>query len=172
MKIEFEFKNKELIAIIGVEDDGKRSEIGHIFTPSGSAETTTNAIQICGFDEAFDLWGCGVYGDSITKQMKKDIQLCWFGPYKLMSYKDQRSVVIGTKEHKLPNVANKLADVGRTLTEAISVDRCGGVLDGVVCGKCFNYPCSCEIKTNYENPYTVKREQDLPLEKVKYKKKK
>lgn len=44
-------------------------EIGHIFTPSGSSNDTKNAIQVCGFTEAFDLWGCGVFPGY------KDIQL-------------------------------------------------------------------------------------------------
>lgn len=172
MKIEFEFKNKEHIVILGVEDNGKRSEIGRIFTPSGSAETTLNAIQVCGFDEAFNLWGCGMYGDAETKQMKKDIQLCWFKSYKLMSQEERRNIVIGTKEHPCSLNSQRLADVGRTWKEEIKVDRVGGVIDGKVCGKCFNHPCSCEIKTRYENPYTVKRKQDLQLnlKKVKYKK--
>ena len=43
--------------------------IGHIFAPSGSCENITNAIQICGFTEAFDLWGCGIF------KGYKDIQL-------------------------------------------------------------------------------------------------
>jgi len=67
MKIEFEFKNKEKIDIIGIH--GKvRKLIGHIFTPSGSGEDTLNAIQVCGFEEAFDLWGCGVFGEDITEK--------------------------------------------------------------------------------------------------------
>ena len=35
--------------------------IGHIFTPGGSGDDQMNAIQICGFTEAFDLWGCGIF---------------------------------------------------------------------------------------------------------------
>ena len=44
-------------------------EVGRIFTPSGSGEDTENAIQVCGFTEAFDLWGCGIF------KGYKDIQL-------------------------------------------------------------------------------------------------
>ncbi len=43
--------------------------IGHIFTPGSSGDDIKNAIQICGFTEAFDLWGCGVFNGF------KDIQL-------------------------------------------------------------------------------------------------
>lgn len=44
-------------------------EIGKIFTPSGSGGTSINCIQVCGFSEAFDLWGCGIFKGF------KDIQL-------------------------------------------------------------------------------------------------
>lgn len=56
--------------------------VGRIFSPSGSSYEITNAIQICGFEEAFDLWGCGLYGEinGNVKRMKKDIQLI-FTPY-------------------------------------------------------------------------------------------
>jgi len=50
-----------------IKKDGKI--IGHIFTPSGSGNNNKNSIQICGFTEAFDYWGCGVFDGY------KDIQL-------------------------------------------------------------------------------------------------
>lgn len=43
--------------------------IGHIFSPSGSGNNYENGIQVCGFSEAFDYWGCGIF------KGKKDIQL-------------------------------------------------------------------------------------------------
>lgn len=43
--------------------------IGHIHTPAGTGENITNGIQICGFTEAFDFWGCGIF------RGYKDIQL-------------------------------------------------------------------------------------------------
>ena len=52
-------------------EDGK--EIGHIFSPSGSGHTDINYIQICGFSESYDLWGCGIYKGF------KDIQLLFDG---------------------------------------------------------------------------------------------
>ena len=51
--------------------DDKGAEVGHIFTPSGSGRHNVNCIQVCGFTEAFDLWGCGIY------KGKKDIQLLY-----------------------------------------------------------------------------------------------
>jgi hypothetical protein len=49
----------------------KDKELGRIFTPGGSGDNKMNCIQICGFSEAFDLWGCGHYRGF------KDIQLLY-----------------------------------------------------------------------------------------------
>ncbi len=166
MKIEFELKDKERILIIGIGEDGERKQIGHIFTPSSSAENNLNAIQICGFDEAFDLWGCGVFGDKKTKQMKKDIQLCWFNAYDMMKGDEINKVIIEEKVHHITEEKMKFLGLKKPVwTEVISGPRFSGVIDGKVCGKCFNYPCNCEVLINHENPFTVKREQDLYLEK-------
>lgn len=48
--------------------------MGRIFTPSGTSEDRVGAIQVCGFDDCFDFWGCGIYGDG-EGNPKKDIQL-------------------------------------------------------------------------------------------------
>ena len=61
------FKLKSENKVIVLDDEEK--EVGHIFSPAGTVENCMNAIQICGFTEAFDLWACGVY------EHKKDIQL-------------------------------------------------------------------------------------------------
>jgi hypothetical protein len=63
-EITFELEDKQHVNILM---DGKK--VGHIFSPSGSSENIKNAIQVCGFSEAFDLWGCGIF------QGFKDIQL-------------------------------------------------------------------------------------------------
>ncbi len=49
--------------------DDKNKIIGKIFAPSGSGGSCRNAIQICGFSEAFDLRGCAAF------EGFKDIQL-------------------------------------------------------------------------------------------------
>lgn len=54
---------------VRIRDHMSGKEIGHIFSPGGSGEDIENAIQVCGFTEAFDLWGCGIYHGY------KDIQL-------------------------------------------------------------------------------------------------
>jgi hypothetical protein len=66
-KITKDIWGKDIAQKIIIRKDG--NIVGHIFSPSGSSNDTTNAIQICGFTEAFDLWGCGIFKGF------KDIQL-------------------------------------------------------------------------------------------------
>jgi hypothetical protein len=49
--------------------------VGRITTPGSSLEQ--NTIQICGFEDAYDLWGCGPYSEQIEDKHihKKDIEL-------------------------------------------------------------------------------------------------
>lgn len=155
IKIEFEQKSKKEILIFGIDIAGSRKEIGRIFAPAGSGENHLNAIQICGFCHAYDYWGCGVYGDKATGQMKKDIQLMWFNNYDKMSQEEMKRVKVGEKKHKLRD--------GEVYTENIMKDRFSIAEKDGVCNKCFNYPCTCEVKIMYDNPYTVKRSQDLML---------
>ena len=168
MKIEFEQKSKEEILIIGIQGE-ERKDIGHIFTPAGSGETNLNAIQICGFDEAFDLWGCAVYGDKKSGVMKKDIQLGWHGLYDRITQEEARQIVKEVEVRKLPPDLAK--ERGRdTYEHKIMIDRFG--FNNCACSKCYNYPCTCENIDKYDNAFTVKREQDLNLEKKKEDKKK
>ncbi len=144
----FEQKDEKHIKIIGILDDGTKKEVGQIFTPSGSGECNFNAIQVCGFQEAFDLWGCAVYeypaehypnsvklsgtyvrdelNNEIVYQQAKDIQLVFNSE---------------TRNHKQSYRKDTIEN----------------------CPACFNKPCTCEVKTRYGNPYVVKREQDLFL---------
>lgn len=148
IKIEFEQINKGEILIFGIDEGGVKKEIGKIFTPSGSAENHINAIQICGFDYAFDYWGCGVYGDKTTNKMKKDIQVMWWDSYDKMNREEMEKIELD-KTNSTPTIIQKLKrfDIGKDS----------------VCNSCYNYPCSCESKIIFDNPYIVKREQDLHL---------
>lgn len=162
IKIEFELKDKENILIFGIDEKGIRKEIGQIFTPSGSGKRNSNAIQICGFNEAFDLWSCGIYGNKVTGKMKRDIQLMWNGLFDQMNDEEIRRVKVGEVTH--PLTTKQMKELGLTkpfFIENVMKDRFS--IDGDVCEKCFNYPCNCEVKTAHENPFTVKREQDLWL---------
>ena len=71
MKLKFDLKDERHINIINKEDG---RIVGRIFTPSGTGEVIENAIQVCGFSRAFELWGCGVIGDNEKKPLQ-DIQL-------------------------------------------------------------------------------------------------
>lgn len=46
--------------------------VGHIFTPSSSSNNIENAVQVCGFTEAFDLWGCGIFKGYLDIQLLFD----------------------------------------------------------------------------------------------------
>lgn len=65
-KVKDDIKNCEDNQYVAIMKGDK--QIGRIFSPSSSSENIENAIQICGFSEAFDLWGCVMDG-------YKDIQL-------------------------------------------------------------------------------------------------
>ncbi len=162
IKIEFEQKSKKEILIIGIDIKGERKEIGHIFTPSGSGERNINAIQVCGFDEAFDLWGCGVYGNKKTQEMKRDIQMIWFNNYDKMNSDERRAVIIKGEVNPISEGLAKELGVGKLKEGNIEIkkNRFDFGSDGI-CHRCFNHPCTCEVKIAYENPYTVKREQDV-----------
>ena len=79
MEIEFQMVDDKHIKIIGIDrkQDGttEKHEIGEIFTPGGSGESNMNAIQVCGFSEAFELWGCSTYAKpSSPKVVMTDVQ--------------------------------------------------------------------------------------------------
>ncbi len=71
MNLKFRLKNDQSVEVIN-EANGK--VVGRFFTPSGTGEDREGAIQVCGFDDCFELWGCGVFGDG-NGNPKKDIQL-------------------------------------------------------------------------------------------------
>jgi len=147
MKIQFELIDKETINIIGVnEDTGEIKVVGRIFTPSGTGVDCINAIQVCGFKEAFDLWGCGRFIHPKLKPNDMEYEKNEHGDKKYMYAKDIQ--LMFDDETKYDNGHN--GDWSHN------------------CTGCFNNPCTCERKDKYDNPYSVKREQDLKfLEKIK-----
>jgi len=72
MKIKFKQHSDRLVLI--TNEQGK--EIGRIFAPAGTSEDRLNSIQVCGFSELYDYWGCGVFSDG-KDNAKRDVQL-WF----------------------------------------------------------------------------------------------
>jgi len=111
-EITFELEHNKKVKIM---QNGK--EIGHVFTPGSSGSNYLNCIQLCGFTEAFDYWGCGIFKGF------KDMQFLFDPKYGRME---------GTHTHNMTK-----------------------------CCKCYMDPCQCEVKIKYENPFTVKRSQDL-----------
>ena len=67
-----EFSAEDTEVQIVNREDGRI--IGRIFTPSGTGEIHQDAIQVCGFSNAFEHWGCGTIGDNDGKPLQ-DIQL-------------------------------------------------------------------------------------------------
>jgi hypothetical protein len=147
-KIEFKQVSPTEVEIIGIGTDSQaidapevRREIGCIFTPSGTSKDCLDCIQVCGFEEAFDLWGCGRYAYPKTNF---------------------------SGEYQKDNNGKRLFDYARDIQLKFNWENHpahihDGYNPGWVknCHKCFNDPCTCENKASYENPFTVKREQDL-----------
>jgi len=120
IKPRFRYVSKFEITIFD-EDTGQK--LGRIVTPSATIIGKESAIQVCGFDYALDLWGCGVYGylDANNNYIpKKDIQLLWTAP-------------------GLPMPGEKIA--------ADSKKRKG--FDN--CSKCYSDPCKCNELRIYKN---------------------
>lgn len=139
MEIRFEQINKKYVDIIGINDEGEERIIGIIFTPSGSASDVKNAIQVCGFDEAFDFWGCGLFQklknkkERIANRLEESKKQDW------KSAKDiQLMFSFDTRNKEINDIEN-------------------------ICLACFNNPCDCENKVNDKktNPFNVKREEEL-----------
>lgn len=132
MKLSFQMIDETRIKIIATMKLGGKEEsheVGAIFTPT--ANDYTNAIQVCGFEEAFDLWSCGNYQRPRTKNH-----------------------VMDSEPHRMKDIQLKFN------FETIKKDMDN--LDNI-CLKCFNRECSCECHEKYNNPFTVKRSQDLTL---------
>ena len=146
MNIKFEFIDNKHIAIV-MENEGKEKVVGRIFSPSGSGEIYTNAIQICGFTEAFDLWGCANFQKIKLVNSVKELDLITRDKKGEPLYEQAKDIQL-----KFDWETRKTPNTYKTTEELFEN-----------CMKCFNDPCSCEVKVNFENPYTVKRAGDLTL---------
>lgn len=170
---------------------GETKQVGEIFTPGGSGECHQNAIQICGFDEAFDLWGCANYQTYKLKSNGTEYEYV-----KPESFSLPPSIIdafdTDTRE-KLIQIARKdyVAECKRVQGKKIKIqlkdiqlkfpypsesfkrEEHFDLKDNY-CWGCFNEPCTCENKGkhNYQSPYDVKRHSDLHLIEVKEEKKK
>ena len=115
--IELKFKmvdEKEIEIVASIQGLGER-KVGRIFTPSSNSRDMPNAIQICGFKEAFDLWGCGVF-KHMGKTRRRGKFISWDS---------------SAKDIQL------LFDFNTVPSDASEVIGS--------CDRCFNDPCSCPL---------------------------
>jgi len=183
MNIKFKLINEQKVEIVNVDDKGEHV-IGQIFSPSSSGNDVKNAIQVCGFVEAFDLWGCGVFGKKahetnermkIRREINQIQATLHQENYPLCT--TERRLALHKEHERVQELEEKLnsheqvKDIQLMFTEhSERHSHPRGTFDySEDCIRCFNKPCTCEVKIAYENPYTVKREQDLWLEKEKKK---
>lgn len=184
MYLEFEMEqgNKTLVKIIATHEN-ERKEVGRIFTPSGTGHDNLNAIQICGFTEAFDLWGCSEYQtfkrdpNGVEYAREKPIQ--YNIPYQLLDILDEesKSKLISSirkanmdlhKEKKEDRIRIQCKDVQLKFPFPSESFKSPNTImqSDKWCWRCFNYPCTCENKGKNSNPYDVKREEDLFIPKL------
>ena len=98
MKLKFKLKDEKHINIINGEDG---RIVGRIYTPSGTGEVIEDAIQICGFSRAFELWSCGRIGDEKGNALQ-DIQLL-FKDFKSKTQQDMNGICFGTSNLSIIN---------------------------------------------------------------------
>lgn len=167
IRIEFELKNPQEVIINGYDEDLVKREIGCIFTPAGSGEYIINAIQICGFKEAYDFWGCARYQYPITN-------------------KDQERIMMDFEEKQVPFIQAK--DIQLLFDVETLHNKAWGNVNLNECCRCYNKPCTCDNKVegDYDhneiveavkngtyqkpktpNPYNIKREDDVPILRMK-----
>jgi len=149
-KLKFSLVNDEKINIIleyeDFKTDGgfekKNKIVGQIFTPAGSGNNTINAIQVCGFSEAYDLWGCGLFGKHKFIESKKHF--------------NNRKYLY---DHNGDKIMEQVKDIQLYFDE--DTQKCS--LDDLDdCMKCFNTPCICHNKgEDVKIPFNVKRESDI-----------
>lgn len=181
MKLEFKFVDKEHIEVIATHNK-ETKKVGDIFTPSGSGEDTKNSIQVCGFNEAYDLWGCAKYETFKLKEGGVEYEFVKAKTYSLapsildVFEPDIRNKIMETIRNdnmkafervKDKKVMVNLKDIQLRFpypSESFETER--STMNGD-CYGCFNNPCTCENKGKHRNPYDVKRETDLDLEKKK-----
>lgn len=139
MELHFKMIDNKHIMIVDEKDIPR----GEIFTPAGSGEAWTNAIQVCGIDEVFDYWGCA----NFQKPSYDEKRMC--------NKVDERGNTIW--EHA--------KDIELRFSKEIM--PCNETQRSTAwkhCHKCFNDPCTCENHGRHENPYQITRSNNLYLE--------
>ena len=180
MKITFKQDSEQQITILG---DGV--EIGQIFTPSSL--TTEGSIQVCGFEEAFDLWGCGIYGEMLEPEVfwveiesdapiyeqerTGDLKKLFSSEPWIEKHYMKKGIKWYRREQKqrfrmkkdIQLLFKPYKNITREQHMQLPNDfiRVGGT-----CHRCFSYPCICELMSNTLNPFLVKNHNHFTEEEL------
>ena len=151
MEIIFELVSQQEVLI---KSYGKT--IGHIFTPASSGNDITNAIQVCGFDKAYDLWGCGIFGTKVENKVPiKEKDLFYLKnehpdrKHKFIKSLVKRGYRIETGHKSKQDIQLLFSDYDN------SRDNAGWGIDN--CITCYSRPCVCE-------ELKVVRQKDVKVE--------
>ena len=162
MKITFKQVDDQHMHIMSGE-----KKIGHIFSPAGTGETTPNAIQVCGFEDAYDLWGCGVFSEKVEE----------FEPYTeealtraktLIKEGKQSPVMLEMYKNMVKRGGNNISttvykkDIQLLFKEYNNAGHDNHQNMG--CYGCYNKKCSCDDNAD-GNIYKVKRANDPEFKK-------
>lgn len=118
MDITFKPNDKNPLRCIDIMSRGK--VIGQMFTPGGSARDEANVVQVCGFDDAFHLWGCGVFGERALTLDKETLERG--------DYVHKRDIQLLFSDYVTADVRDLVQDANQN------------------CAVCFNKPCICDVK--------------------------
>jgi len=155
IKFELERDNKVLI-----KSSGK--VIGHIFSPASSGGDVTNAIQVCGFDMAYDLWGCGIFGNNLKiKVPLTEKELNYLKNEHLDKEHDHVKELV-KKGYRMESGYKAKKDIQLIFSEPDYTINCCGKSEGLSnCYKCFSKPCVCsELKVVRQKDVNTKLTKD------------
>jgi len=162
-KITFELESPNQIRIML---NGK--EVGQVFAPADTKYETENTIQICGFDEAFNYWGCGIFGEKVPSKVDYEMIPMDAPIYQMREDDESLSQLVKEKYFKkeggfwyrreIHPQRKMKRDIQLRFNENSSRENHMEHLDIVrECMKCYCIPCTCETKLDSEIPFRVKR---------------
>ncbi len=145
-QIWFELDTSKRVKIMASTSSGVFHMIGRIETPSANSDKHPMTMQVCGFSEAFETWGCGIFGRPVKVNLPPQPPIT-FGEIERIDYIQQKDIQL---------IFNP--DTVMHQTEH-------GSISGNDCLRCYNWPCTCESKIGRNLPYTVKRATGIFSEK-------
>lgn len=128
MKITFKQVNDQHIDIMSGD-----KKVGHIFSPGGTGEHVTNAIQVCGFEDAYDLWGCGLFSEKFEEKKDRD-------PRQIEYLKNKG--IVPDKDYVIHSRNVHKKDIQLLFKDYDNQ----GFSNGMYCPGCYNEPCTCDSK--------------------------